>query len=384
MNATESHSSKQQSHLGHTPRENSLKPERLVSLDGLRGFDMFWIIGGEAIFKGLAKVFPGRVATTGVEQLEHVAWEGLHYYDVIWPLFMFMVGVSISFSTSKRKAMGVGTKALYFHAGRRAIILFLLGMIAQGNLLDFDLSKLHPCYSVLHGIGAGYLIASIVSLNFRPVGQTAVTAGFLLLYWGLLMVIPVPGFGTGVLTPSGNAAAYVDRLILGRFHYGTNTWFLSYLGFASSVLIGVLAGELFLSGRPARVKCIRLFGAGLGALVLGLVWSIWLPIIKLLWTSTFVLVAGGLSCLLMGAFYLVIDVLAFRKWAFGFVVIGTNSIAVYMAVMLFDFRHIGNIFVRSLLPRVGVWSSFVEASAAFAVLWLILFWMYRTRTFVRI
>ena len=355
-----------------------------MSLDALRGFDMFWIIGGEAVFKGLAKVFPGRAADACVEQLEHVPWQGLHFYDVIWPLFMFMVGVSLPFSLSKRKSLGVSTKSLYFHAVKRAIILFTLGMIAQGNLLAFDLSKLHPCYSVLHGIAAGYLIATIVSLNLRPIGQGFVTVGFLVLYWVLLIIVPVPGFGAGVLTPNGNAAAYIDRLVLGRFHYGTNTWFLSYLGFASSVLMGVLAGELLLSKRPPKTKCLRLFGAGLAALIVGLIWSIWLPVIKLLWTSTFVLVAGGLSCLFMGVFYLVIDVLEYKRWAFGFVVIGTNSIAVYMAVMLFDFRHLGNIFVGNLLPRVGAWNSFVEASAAFAALWLILYWMHRTGSFVKV
>jgi predicted acyltransferase len=297
---------------------------------------------------------------------------------------MFMVGISLAFSIAKRKLMNESPRSIYSHAIRRTIILFILGMAAQGNLLEFDLATLHPFYSVLHGIGAGYLIATIVTMNFRAKGQAIVTAIFLLVYWILLLAIPVPGVGRGVLTPSGNAAAYVDSVVMGRFHYGENTWFLSYLGFASSVLIGVLAGELLLSAQSKKVKCLTLYGYGAGLLILGLIWSIWLPIIKLLWTSSFVLVAGGVSCLMMATCYLAIDVLGYRKWAFPFTVIGVNALAVYMATELFDFRPIGNIFVGHLLPRVGRWDEVLAQSAAFAIVWLILYWMYRTRSFVKL
>jgi predicted acyltransferase len=365
-------------------RDSRPAPRRLISVDALRGFDMFWIIGGSSIVTGIGKAVAGTAATPFVDQFEHVPWQGLHFYDVIWPLFMFIVGVSLPYSLARRRAQGAAHKAIYFHAVKRALILFLLGMIAQGNLLAFDLSKLHPCYSVLHGIAAGYLIATVITLNGSPRWQISIVAGSLLIYWGLLMWLPVPGFGRGVLTPSGNAATYVDQLVLGRFHYGTNTWFLSYLGFGSSVLLGVLAGELLMSPRSERSKILILLGAGILLIMLGLVWSIWFPIIKLLWNGPFVLVGGGISSILLGLFYGIIDVLGWRRWAFGFAVIGMNSIAVYMATMLFDFRHVGNIFVGSLLPRLGAWAGAVEAAAAFAVVWLILLWMYRTKTFIRI
>jgi predicted acyltransferase len=357
---------------------------RLLSLDALRGFDMFWIIGGQEIVKGLAQVFPGKLSEIAVGQLEHVRWQGLHFYDVIWPLFMFMVGVSLSFSLTRRKSSGATDKVLYLHALKRALILFMLGMMAQGNLLQFNLATLHPCYSVLHGIAAGYLIATVVMLRFGPKGQAITAAVFLILYWILLIIIPVPGVGRGVLTPTGNAATYVDHLVLGRFEYGENTWFLSYLGFAASVLIGGLAGNLLRSTRSARDKCLFLSAGGLGIVGLGLIWSLWFPIIKLLWTSSFVLVAGGISCLLLAAFYLIVDVGGYRKWAFGFVVIGTNALAVYMATMLFDFRKIGDIFVGHLLPRVGRYSSLLEAAVAFTIIWLVLYWMYRTKSFVKV
>jgi predicted acyltransferase len=357
---------------------------RLLSLDALRGFDMFWIIGGQEIIKGLARVFPGKLSEIAVGQLEHVRWQGLHFYDVIWPLFLFMVGVSLSFSLARRKLNSDTHKILYLHALKRALILFVLGMMAQGNLLQFDLATLHPCYSVLHGIAAGYLIATVVMLHFGSKGQAIATSAFLILYWILLITIPVPGAGRGILTPTGNAATYVDHLVLGRFAYGENTWFLSYLGFAASVLIGALAGNLLRSARPAKDKCLLLSAGGVGLVILGLIWSIWFPIIKLLWTSSFVLVTGGISCLLLAAFYLIVDVGGYRKWAFGFVVIGVNALAVYMATMLFDFRKIGNIFVGHLLPRVGRFSSLLEATAAFTIIWLVLYWMYRTKSFVKV
>jgi predicted acyltransferase len=363
---------------------NTVRPGRLLSLDGLRGFDMLWIIGGQEIVRGVAKALPGRFSDAMAQQFEHVRWEGLHFFDVIWTLFMFMVGVSLCFSIAKRKRMNESDGRIISHAIQRSLILFVLGMMAQGNLLDFSLATLHPFYSVLHGIAAGYLIATIVTLKFRLRGQAIVTAVFLIVYWILLLAIPVPGVGRGVLTPTGNAATYIDSLLMGRFYYGENTWFLSYLGFASSVLLGVLAGEVLLSERTARLKCWILYGYGAGLLVAGLLWSVWLPIIKLLWTSSFVLVAGGLSCLMMATFYLVIDVLGYRKWVFPFTVIGMNALAVYMATILFDFRKIGNIFVGHLLPRAGRWDEALSASAALAIVWLILYWMYRTRSFVKV
>lgn len=359
------------------------QPKRLMSVDALRGFDMFWIIGGSAIITGLSKALGGSLDAL-LPQFEHVPWEGLHFFDLIWPLFMFIVGVSIPLSIEKRNAEGTSKRSLYLHALRRAIILFILGMIAQGGLLNWDISKLRPCYSVLHGIAAGYLIAFIVVMELRPKIQGAVIAVFLLLYWAVLMLVPVPGIGAGVLTPDGNLATWIDQVILGRFHYGKNTWFLSYMSFASSVLLGALAGRLLMLPYTEKTKVMLLGSSGAACILLGLLWSTIFPIIKLLWTSSFVLVGGGFGFLMLALFYWIIDVKGYRRWAFFFMVIGMNSISVYLAIMLFDFQIIGNIFVGSLLPRIGQWDDLVSASAAVAVIWLLLYWMYRTRTFVKL
>jgi predicted acyltransferase len=362
----------------------TLTVERLVSLDALRGFDMLWITGGTAILLGLGKVLQRPWFDKFLEQFDHVPWRGLHFFDLIWPLFMFIMGAAIPLSVAKRRAKGVTDRSLLLHAVRRALIMFCLGTITQGNLLLFDLSKFRPCYSVLHGLAAGYLLATIVVLKVNEKWHPATIGAFLLVYWAMIMLIPVPGVGAGVLTPQGNVATYVDKLVLGRFHYGENTWFLSYLGFGASVLLGVLAGQILMTGRAAKSKIYRLLGAGAVSLVVGLLWSLWFPVIKLLWTSSFVLIGGGVSFLVLALFYWIIDVRGYRKWAFGFIVIGMNSIAVYFATEVFDFTRVGNVFVGHLLPRLGRWDSLVEASAAFAIVWLILYWMYRKKEFIKI
>jgi predicted acyltransferase len=357
--------------------------QRLTALDALRGFDMFWIIGGSEIFTGLAKAV-GAPFNIMVPQFEHVRWEGLHFFDLIWPLFMFIVGVSIPLSLEKRKSEGTTKKSLYFHAVRRSVMLFILGMIAQGGLLEWDLSKFRPCYSVLHGIAAGYLIAFIVAVEFKPKMQGIITAVFLLLYWAITMLVPIPGIGAGILTPDANLATWVDKMVLGRFHYGENTWFLSYPVFASSVLLGVLAGHLIRLPVSESRKVMLLAVAGIGSTGLGLLWSIVFPVIKLMWTSSYVLLGGGFGFIMLALFYWAIEVKGYQKWAFIFTIIGMNSIAVYMAMMLFNFSQISNIFIGSLLPRIGLWDDFVSATAAFSVIWLILYRMYRTNTFLKL
>jgi len=374
--------------MSQPPPASNLSPpplaQRLVSLDALRGFDMFWITGGTAILMGLGKAIHRPFFDAFLGQFDHVPWRGLHFYDLIWPLFMFIMGAAIPLSIAKRRAKGETDRRLLLHALWRAVVMFCLGTVTQGNLLLFDWNKFRPCYSVLHGLAVGYLIATVVAVKLKPRWHVPLIAAFLLAYWAVVMLVPVPGVGAGVLTPQGNLPAYVDKLILGRLHYGENTWFLSYPGFGASVLLGVLAGQLLLTGRSERSKIFRLLSMGALSLGAGLLWSLWFPVIKLMWTSSYVLIAGGFSFMVLALFYWIIEVCGARKWAFGFIVIGMNSLAVYVATEVFDFRNVGNVFVGGLLPRVGGWDSLVEAAAAFAVVWLILYWMYRSKEFISI
>jgi predicted acyltransferase len=360
---------------------------RVISIDALRGFDMFWIIGGGAIFASLHDI-SGNPATAWIRmQLTHVRWQGFRFEDLIMPLFLFIVGVVMPYSFQKRLDAGQSKTRLYLHIIKRTVILFILGMIAQGNLLDYDLSKLHIYSNTLQAIAAGYVIAAVIMLNLGIRWQIAVTGILLVLFWLLMVLVPVPGHGAGVLTPDGNLAIYIDRVILGRFIDGTNppyTWILSSMTFPCTVMLGVMAGHLLRLDEAGIRKVLWLLAAGGGCIVAGLLWNLFFPIIKHIWTSSFVLFSAGLCFMLLALFYLVIDVLGFRRWAFGFVVIGTNAIAVYMAVHIINFRNIGGVFVRGLEKYAGNWYPFIYATAGFAVVWLILWWMYRKKTFIKI
>ncbi|HUV41659.1 MAG TPA: DUF5009 domain-containing protein [Sedimentisphaerales bacterium] len=366
--------------------EHAVAPhERILSIDALRGFDMFLIIGGYEIITGFIKAADNRFLNSLLLQTTHAPWRGFHFWDLIMPLFLFIVGVAMPFSFHKRLLRGDSKKQLYFHIIKRFVILFFLGMTAQGHLLEYDLSKLHIYCNTLQAIAAGYLIASIIILNMNIAARIITTAVLLLLFWAVMVLVPVPGSPAGVLTPDGNLAIYIDRLILGRFQDGTHyTWILSSITFACTVMLGTMAGSLLRSQKTPSAKVAYLAAAGFATLVLGLLWNFTFPIIKHLWTSSFVLFSGGICFLLLAGFYLVIDVWRLHKWAFGFVVIGTNAIAVYMATRLFDFRTIGNIFVGGLAESSGPWNDFVSATAGFAVVWLILYWMYRSKSFIKI
>ncbi len=364
---------------------NQSLDRRLDSLDALRGFDMFWIIGGSWIFIALHDIFQSPVTEWIRVQMTHVEWEGFRFWDIIMPLFLFIVGTAMPFSFAKRLARGTSRGKLLGHVMMRFVILFVLGMIAQGNLLQYDLSKLHLFSNTLQAIAAGYLVASLALLYLGIKGQAVLSGGFLLAFWALMAWVPVPGYGAGNLTPQGNLAMYIDRLILGPLRDGTNyTWILSSLGFAATVLMGVLAGHLLRSSLKPYRKTMWLAVYGVGCVLAGWLWDMTFPIIKHLWTSSFVLFSGGLCLLLLAAFYLVIDVWGKRQWAFVFKVIGMNAIAVYMATRLFDFRILSDIFVEGLEQYLGSGFAFVRGLAGFTVVWLILYFMYRRRIFIKI
>ena len=361
--------------------------QRVISIDALRGFDMFLIAGGFQIFSGLFKGINSAFLNTHFKpQLEHVNWQGFSFCDLIMPLFLFIVGAAMPYSFDKRLKGGQGKARIYLHVVMRVVILWVLGAMVQGNLLQYDLSKLQLYSNTLQSIAAGYLFSAIIMLNLPFIGQFAATVLLLLGYWAVLAFVTVPGHPAGTLTPHINPAIYIDKIVLGRFwpQDATYSWVLSSMTFTCTVMMGVFGGYLIKSGKNCKEKLMWLFGSGIACLVVGMVWGRWLPIVKHIWTSSMVLYSGGLCLLLLGFFYLVIDVWQFKKWAFGFIVIGSNAIAAYMATELFDFRKIGDIFVGGLAKYVGNWNEFVRAMAAFAVVWVILYWMYRKKTFIKV
>ena len=346
---------------------------------------MFWIIGGGAIFGGLHKIFDSPATALINKQLQHAEWVGFSFEDLIMPLFLFIAGVAMPFSFSKRLESGQTKSRLYLHIIKRVVILFILGMVVQGNLLAYDLSKLHIYCNTLQAIAAGYLIASLILLNLSIIAQAVITIILLLSFWALMVLVPVPGYGAGVLTQEGNLAIYLDKLILRGFEDGTPyTWILSSMTFAATVLIGVIAGQWLRSDISKGYKALGLAIAGVACITDGLLWGIWFPIIKHLWTSSFVLFSGGICLLFLATFYLIIDVWGFKKWAFGFIVIGSNAISVYTATRLFDFRQIADIFVIGLEKYLGTSFNLIQAVAAFIIIWLILWWIYKMKIFIKI
>ncbi|MCA9133422.1 MAG: DUF5009 domain-containing protein [Planctomycetales bacterium] len=375
-------------------------PGRVVSIDALRGFDMFWIVGGAGAFQGLLGLLVQPTPEWLAMQMKHVSWEGFTAWDLIMPLFLFIVGAAMPFSFGRRIAAGHSRSQIYRKVLLRFVILFVLGMVAQGNLLEFKLETLRLYSNTLQAIACGYLIASVALLQLPLLGQLVLTMALVLGYWLLLVLVPTAGAG-GPFDPQHNLAMVVDEFLLGRFRDGTTyTWILSSLGFGATVMLGVFGGHLLHSAvAPWKKVGWLLF---LGGSCLGLAWA-WsspalgdwrCPIIKHIWSSSMILWAGGLSYLLLGLFYLLIDVCKWQRWAYLFIVIGANAIFAYMFWDLFggDLRHMAETLVGGIadglsgtqsepLARIG---QALLKITPFGLLWLALWYMYRQRTFIRI
>jgi predicted acyltransferase len=370
---------------------------RILAIDAVRGFDMFWIAGGGALLLSFVQLF-GAPPAWLKDQLGHPEWVGFSAWDMIMPLFLFIVGAAMPFSFATRVARGATKKDLYVKVCIRAAILFVLGLAAQGNLLAYDLSKLHLFCNTLQAIACGYAIAAVVMLELRIIWQLLALVALLGGYWLLMMFVPFGGHPAGTLDPRANLALYIDEFVLGGFRDGTTyTWILSSLGFGATTLLGVFAGYVLRTDKEPKAKCIALIALGMVCLAIGWAWGFHesdyrFPIIKHIWTSTMVFWAGGWSYLLLALFYLCIDVIGWKRGAFFFVVIGANAIAVYMANSLFDFHRIGDIFVGGLVANLKEWTdggaedlgAFIRNVAAFATIWLLLLFLYAKRTFIRV
>lgn len=361
--------------------------DRVMAVDALRGFDMFWIVGGQELALAVAKVFADPLPPAVARQFEHVEWEGFVAWDLIMPLFLFVVGVAMPFSFGRRIEQGESTRGMLRKVVRRTLILFVLGMAVQGNLLQFNLSTLHIYCNTLQAIAAGYFVSSLLLLYTEIVFQVFFAAAMLVGFWALVMFVPVPGYGTGTLRPNANLPLAVDEFILGRFRDGTSyTWILSSMTFTASVLLGVFGGKALRSERSQGWKFVVLTALGIASLAAGWIWAEYLgfPIIKHIWTSSMTLWAAGWSYLLLALFYLLIDIWGLRRWAFPFVVIGMNAITIYVAVHFIPFRTISEGLVGGLASHLGRAGPPTIEFGAVALSWLALYHMYRQKIFLRI
>ncbi|MGC8641560.1 MAG: acyltransferase family protein [Isosphaeraceae bacterium] len=370
----------------------SPRPERLLSIDALRGFDMFWIVGGGRLVRAIGKWWGTPAGQNLHDQFEHVGWEGFHFYDLIFPLFLFVVGVVLPFSLKKYQTGDHSKAAALARISRRVVLLFLLGLIGNG-LLQLEFEHLRVT-GVLQRIAICYGLAAVIFLFTTTRTQAILVAAILLGYWGILSFVPVPGGTAGDLTKEHNLGGYIDRHYLpgeikqGIYGYGDNEGLLSTLPAVATALLGVLAGGWLLSRYSPWAKVLALIAAGAACLSAGALWGLRFPVIKILWTSSYVLIAGGWSLILLGLFYAVIDVLKLRAWSFFFVVIGVNAVTIYMAVRIIPFDRIAGFFFGGLARRMEAFSpssgAIVGALGILTVEWLFLLYLYRRRIFLRV
>jgi predicted acyltransferase len=362
--------------------------KRLYSLDALRGFDMFWIIGGEEIFHSLYRATGSPFWGVMSNQLTHPAWNGFHFYDLIFPLFLFIAGVATPYSVGRELEKGKTKSQVLLRVIRRGMLLVLLGIIANNGLQIHPLSETRfP--SVLGRIGLAYMFANFIYIYSKQTVQIIWFCGILIGYWLLLKFTSAPGFPTGDLTMQGNFASYIDRSVIpGKLYLDIHDpeGILSTVPAISTGLLGIMAGN-FIKNAIAneKAKALALAVAGIISIVLALLWNFDFPINKNLWTSSFVLLVGGLSLLLLALFYYIIDVLGYVRWAFFFRVIGMNSILIYMSGHFIDWEYTTNSFFKWLGQLAGnPYNAVIIAICYVLIKWAFLYFMYRKRIFLRV
>ena len=370
---------------------NTKQQQRLMSLDTLRGFDMLFIMGFASIVKSVCRLFPEGGDFWLAKQMSHVEWNGFAQHDTIFPLFLFIAGISWPFSYSKQVELG-GTKTqIYLKILKRAAILIALGVVYNG-FFKLDFENLRIC-SVLGRIGLAWGIGALLYINFKPKTLAFISGGILLIYWALLALIPAPDVpGAEPFTLEGNLVGYVDRLITpGRLYNGgifDPEGLLSTVPAVITALLGMLTGafikqpETQISGNR---KTIYMLAGAAAMAVIALLWDQVFPINKKLWTSSFVMAAGAYSLGMFALFYYVIDVRKWQKWTLFFRVIGLNSITIYLAQRIFSFDSISKFFLSGLASKLPEqWSVILLQCGFVAVSWLFLYFLYRKKIFLKV
>jgi predicted acyltransferase len=385
------------------PSSTSNATARMLSLDAFRGMT----VAGMVLVNN-----PGTWSAI-YSPLEHAPWHGWTPTDLVFPFFLFIVGVSITLALGRRAESAGSKRDLYVKIVRRAVIIFALGLfLAAFPFYNFtthtviDLSALR-IPGVLQRIAVCYLFASVIFLNTDWRKQIYVVAGLLLAYWALMALVPVPGFGAGLLdSKEGNLAAYVDRAVLGLNHMWKQAkvydpeGILSTLPAIATTLCGVLTGHLLRSRRSGVEKVAAMFVAGSACVVAGWAWNYWFPVNKALWTSSYVMLTAGMALQLLACCYWLIDIKGYRRWSLPFVIFGTNALAVFFLTGLFA-KLLGiikltgadgkSVSLQSVIftNLFASWAAPINASLAFALcfvlLWLgLMAILYRRGIFIKV
>lgn len=365
---------------------------RLASLDILRGFDLFLLVFFQPVFVTLGQQLNLPWLNSILFQFDHEVWNGFRFWDLIMPLFLFMTGAAMPFSFSKYRN-DPDKKAVYRRILRRVLLLFIFGMVVQGNLLGLNPKYIYFYTNTLQAIAVGYLIASVILLHCSFKWQIIVTTLLLIVYW-------IPMTFCGDFTPEGNFAEQVDRAVLGRFRDGTYwnadgtwdfspwytyTWIWSSLTFGVTVMLGTFAGKIMKEGKENRAKVVRtLLLVGLALVVGALLWSLQMPVNKRIWSCSMTLLSGGYCFLLMAMFYYWIDYRGHTRGLNWLKIYGMNSITAYILGEVVNFRCVAASVSHGLEQYLGnyypVWLSF----ANYLIVFFILRMMYKGKIFLKI
>jgi len=373
------------------PKNNKIitKPARLTSLDALRGFDMFFIIGGGVFLVALLRILqlPNTFIELIEQQLTHVQWEGFNFYDLIFPLFVFLAGVSIPFAIIPSLDKGLTKSELQLKISKRTLILFLIGL--SFSFFNFQENTLR-IYTVLWLIAASYFIAATLTLHIKSWKTLLVLLVIVLVLYHLaIQYLPYPGKGSEI-TPSNNLAAWLDRILI-----KTNLYKQTYdpegtirvISSGMLCLLGSLAGRRIRFYKEACVQCTKeLVAFGLIFLLGGWVWSFFFPIIKDIWSPSFILWSAGWSLLILALFYQIMHVAQQRWFGWIFVPIGVNSITIYAGQRYIDFEHTSNYFFSGVANLVNDIDSklFILAFGLIFIKWMFLYSLQQKKIFIKV
>lgn len=352
---------------------------RLASLDILRGLDLFLLLFLQPVLVSLGRLVDAPWYQAVMYQLDHEVWEGFRVWDIIMPLFLFMTGAAMPFSFSKI-GRDKGAKArIYRKVIRRVVILWIFGMIVQGNLLALDPGRILLYTNTLQAIAAGYLIAALILINFNTRGQIAATVI-------LLLAFSLPFSILGDFSPEGNFANRIDSVLMGaRRGDPSYTWIWSSLTFGVTVMLGAFAGKMMkAAGKGSATTARRLALTGLVLVTVAWLWSFETPVIKRIWSGSMTLLSGGYCFLLMALFYWIVDCKGRSKGLGWLKIYGMNSITAYIIGEVVSFRSVAESLTFGLHRYLGDYYSVWLTFANCLILFLILAWMYRNRIFLKI
>ena len=360
----------------------------MKSLDTLRGFDMAMLVGGCAILSALADATNMAWVDALEKQVHHVSWEGFRFYDLIFPLFMFISGAAIPYGITSKLEKGIPSRVLFKKILWRFIVLVIFGIIYNGATRSGFTDLRYA--SVLGQIGFGYFFAALIFLYVRRPGRIVLwLTGIMAAVAVLHLFIPAPGYGAGSFEKGANLSAWLDQLLIpGRLHNETfdPEGVLCMVSAVAVTLMGGLSGYVIRSlNGSMQKKALWLALGGVLAIVLALALSPVYPIIKKMWTVSFVLLAGGVSAVLLSLFYYVIDVKGINKWTPFFIVFGMNSITIYMGVKILSFGRASNFFLGWTKVHISeAWGDVFLAIGVLILQWALMLFLYRKKIFLRV